>query len=178
MALTNLSSTDAFIITDAGDPDAPATGVVRTAKKILESSAADLARSVSYSFASFEVQRVGASAGINAVDDAVGAATEAFVAEVADRVASGALQLDAGKGTDPAGIRALTDATARPALAGTVDATVAGVIAAGAWANGGSLDGTSFAVEGDGAVVDALIVGLAEVGATQVHVDGLDRVAA
>jgi hypothetical protein len=52
MALTKLSSTDAFVITDGGS-DAPATGVVRTAKKILQSSASDLARSVSYSFAAF-----------------------------------------------------------------------------------------------------------------------------
>ena len=46
MALTKLSSTDAFVVTDGADPETPATGVVRTGKKILQSSAQDLARRV------------------------------------------------------------------------------------------------------------------------------------
>lgn len=175
MALTKLSSTDAFVVTDSGTADAPATGVVRTGKKILQSSAQDLARSVSYSFAAFEVERVGASAGINAIDDAVGPATEAFVAEVAERVASGALQLDAGKGTDPSAIAALTDAAARPSLAGSFEATTAGVVAAGTWVNGGSLDGATYAMEGTGPVVDQLVEDLRAVGATKVEVDGVDK---
>jgi glutamate dehydrogenase/leucine dehydrogenase len=174
MALTKLSSTDAFVVTDGDDPEAPATGVVRTGKKILQSSAKDLARSVSYSFAAFGVQRVGASAGINAVDDAVGPATEAFVAELTDRVSGGSLQIDAGKGTDPDAIADLTAAAGRPPLAGSVEATVAGVIAAGAWANGGTLEGASVAVEGAGVVAEQLLVALDEVGATLVEVPGLD----
>ncbi len=178
MALTKLSSTDAFVVTDgsnAADSTAvPATGVVRTAKKILESSATDLARSVSYSFACFEVQRVGASAGINAVDDGVGPASEAFCAELMDRVVSGSLQLDPGKGTTPDAIAALIGAADRPALAGSVEATVAGVLAAGAWSNGGTLDGASVAVEGRGPVVDQLLVDLVEAGATVLEVPGVD----
>lgn len=175
MALTKLSSTDAFIVTDGGNADAPATGVVRTGKKILQSSAKDLARSVSYSFAAFEVERVGASAGINAEGDAVAAAVESFVTEVTERVASGSLQIDAGKGTAPESIAALGAAANRPVLAGSVDATVAGVVAAGAWANGGSLDGATFAVEGVGPVVEQLVADLSAAGAARVEVDGVDK---
>ena len=173
MPLTKLSSTDAFVVTD-GDVDAPATGVVRTAKKILQSSAADLARSVSYSFAAFGVQRVGASAGINAVGDDVEPATEAFVAELLDPVSSGRLQIDAGKGTDPTALAGLTAAAHRSPMAGSVDATVAGVVAAGSWANGGGLEGTTAAIEGSGPIVDALGKALAAAGATIVAVDGVD----
>ena len=173
MALTKLSSTDAFVITD-GASDAPATGVVRTAKKILQSSAADLARSVSYSFAAFEVQRVGASAGINAIDDAVGPATEAFASELLDRVESGSLQLDPGKGTDPGAVASLTSAAKRPSFAGSSHATVASVIAAGAWANGGTLEGATVAIEGTGPVVGQLSTDLVAAGASIVEVPGVD----
>lgn len=173
MALTKLSSTDAFVITD-GASDAPATGVVRTAKKILQSSAADLARSVSYSFAAFEVQRVGASAGINAIDDAVGPATEAFASELMDRAESGSLQLDPGKGTDPGALASLTSAVGRPSFAGSTHATVASVIAAGAWASGGTLEGATAAIEGTGPVVDQLSADLVAAGASIVEVPGVD----
>ncbi len=175
MALTKLSSTDAFVVTDGSDAagDAPATGVVRTAKKILQSSAADLARSVSYSFASFEVKRLGASAGVNAVGDDVGPATEAFCAELMDRVSAGLLQLDPGKGTTPESIASLTAAAGRPGLAGSVEATVAGVLAAGAWSRGGSLDGASVAVEGSGPVVEQLRTELVGAGATVIEVPGV-----
>ena len=175
MALTKLSSTDGFVVTDGDNPDAPATGVVRTGKKILQSSAGDLARSVSYSFAAFGVQRVGASAGINALGDAVGPAAEAFSTELLQRVSSGALQLDAGKGTDPAAIVELTAAADRPPLAGSVDARLAGVLAAGAWANGGSLDGASVAVEGSGPLVDRLVADLGSAGASVIEVPGVDK---
>jgi len=175
VALTKLSSTDAFIVTDGGNADAPATGVVRTGKKILQSSAGDLARSVSYSFAAFEVQRVGASAGINAENEAVSPATEAFVGEVLDRVQAGGLQIDPGKGTDPAALSALAEAAKRPTMAGSLEATAAGVVAAGAWVNGGSLDGATFAMEGVGPVVDQVLADLNAAGATQVEVPGVDK---
>lgn len=175
MALTKLSSTDAFIVTDGSNADAPATGVVRTGKKILQSSAKDLARSVSYSFAAFEVQRVGASAGINAEGDAVAPAIEGFAAEVIERVQSGALQLDPGKGTDTAALASLADAANRPALAGSVAATSAGVVAAGAWAVGGNLDGATFAVEGVGPVADQLVADLVAAGGSHVVVAAAEK---
>ncbi len=175
MALITLSSTDAFIVTDGGNADASATGVVRTGKKILQSSAMDLARSVSYSFAAFEVERVGASAGVNAEGDAVSPALEAFVSEVIEQVQSGGLQLDPGKGTDPAAVASLAEAANRPPLAGSLEATSAGVVAAGAWAIGGSLDGATFAIEGLGPVVDQVIADLTAAGATHVEVDGVGK---
>ena len=173
MPLQQLSSTDAFVVTDI--PDAPATGVVRTGKKILQSSASDLARSVSYSFAAFEIQRGGASAGINATDDAVAPATAALCTELADQVRSGQLQLDPGKGTDPETIHALTSLGDRSPLAGSTEARVAGIVAACAWARGGDLDGASVAVEGDGPIPDALGPALVAAGASMVTVPGLDK---
>ena len=61
MALRKLSSTDAFIVTDLDD--VPSFGIVRSAPKILQGGAKDLARSMTYSFASFELQYGGASGG-------------------------------------------------------------------------------------------------------------------
>ena len=52
MAVRKLESTDGFVVVDF--PDAPAAGPIRRARKILESSATDLARSASYTFASYE----------------------------------------------------------------------------------------------------------------------------
>ena len=78
MAVRKLESVDGFVVVDFAD--APATGIVRRARKILQSSATDLARSLTYSFASFGIERSGASAGINATDDGAEDAIGAFVA--------------------------------------------------------------------------------------------------
>ena len=65
VGLRKLSSTNAFVVTDL--VDVPSFGIVRCAKKILQGGAKDLARSMTYTFASFEMQRGGASGGINAL---------------------------------------------------------------------------------------------------------------
>ena len=62
-----LESTDAFIAFDLDD--APATGITRLARKVLQDGAKLLARSTTYSFASFGIQMGGGSAGINAQGD-------------------------------------------------------------------------------------------------------------
>ena len=46
MPVQKLESTDGFVVVDFAD--VPATGPLRRAKKILQSSAGDLARSASY----------------------------------------------------------------------------------------------------------------------------------
>jgi glutamate dehydrogenase/leucine dehydrogenase len=139
-----LTTTDAFVHTDL--PGAPSTGVVRVARKVLTSSAADLARSVTYSFAVFELQRGGASAGINAEGEDVVAAQDRFVDEIRPLVVDG-LHLDAGKGFDPAALAPLGEADARGPAAGSATVTAAGVVAA-AEAALGPLEGRTVGVEG------------------------------
>ena len=65
MRVQQLESTDAFVLFDL-DGAEKATGVARLAPKVLHDSAELLARSVTYSFATFELRMTGASAGINA----------------------------------------------------------------------------------------------------------------
>ncbi len=175
MALKKLESTNAFFVTDLAG--APASGVVRVGRKILQSSAKDMARTATYSFAAFEMQRGGASAGINAEGDDVDAAVAAFVEEVSPTVASGDLHLDPAKGVPAGSLSALADVADRHDDAGSPDVTVAGVMAAATWALGGSLDGKKIAIEGAGRgpVPAGLATAVAAAGAELVEVDGVDK---
>jgi len=158
MALTKLTSTDAFVVTDV--PDAPAAGVVRMGKKILQSSAKDLARSATYSFAAFGIERGGASAGINAEEESDQVtALAAFLDEVASLAA---VELTAGKGVRNDQLGQL-----RHPHAGSDAVRVSGIVAAAKWANGGSIEGASVAVEGQGdsPTADLLARSLADAGA-------------
>lgn len=170
--IQTLTSTDAFVVTDI--PDAPATGVVRMARKILQSSATDLARSATYTFASFDMARSGASGGINAEGDATADALAAFIDEIGPSVADGSLHLDPAKGIPSGGFDGLIQSSGRSALAGSTEATVAGVMAATEWALG-ALDGKSVAIEGAGDVPDALRTAITEAGGSIVTVEGLDK---
>ena len=111
MALRKISSTDAFIVTDLDD--VPSFGIVRSAPKILQGGAKDLARSMTYSFASFELQYGGASGGINAKPDERGEAVESFVKEIQEVVQNGSLGLDPGKGISAGGFDALAAVDSR-----------------------------------------------------------------
>ncbi len=174
MALSNLSSTDAFVITDIDD--VPATGVVRRGKKILQSSAQDLARSATYSFAAFGIQRSGASAGINAEGDDQGPAASAFVAELLPRAAAG-LHLDPGKGMVKTDLAELTAAANRHPFAGSRAVTAQGVVASVKWACDGELGGRTAAVEGLGLspLADLVAAALSDAGATIVTPEGVDK---
>ncbi len=165
-----LTSTDAFVVTDLPPVDGtpvPAAGVVRTGRKILQSSAKDLARSATYTMATFEQQRGGASAGINAEGDAVAEATQAFVQELEPLAAANNWFLDAGKGTDRSDLAPLLSAAAVEPLAGDPKVLVAGVVAATSAALGG-LHGRTFAIEGAG--LDGLTEALVAAGASEVKV--------
>ena len=94
VGLRKLSSTNAFVVTDL--EGVPSFGVVRSAPKILQGGAKDLARSMTYTFASFEMQRGGASGGINAAPEERDEALENFVTEIRDDVSTGMLGLNAG----------------------------------------------------------------------------------
>lgn len=171
MTVRKLTSTDAFVVVDI--PDAPATGVVRSARKILQGGAKDLARSASYSFAAFEMERSGASAGINAEGDAVADAIAAFATELLPDAESGALHLDAAKGVDPSLLAPLASAAAgRNTEVDPNKVTAVGVAAATSWALGG-LDGRSVAIEGAGPVPEAIAAAVTAGGASVVEVDGV-----
>jgi glutamate dehydrogenase (NAD(P)+) len=110
-----LDETDAFVVRDLGD-DVPAFGAVRLAPKILQEGASLLARSLTYAFASFEQQRSGASAGINATPEGRADAVASFVAGVRPLVESGALALDPAKGVAAEDLAPLAEVDPRPAL--------------------------------------------------------------
>ena len=171
MPFQKLTSTDAFVVTDlAGAPSS--TGIVRRARKILPDGAKLLARTTTYSWAVLGQQRGGASAGINAEDDAAETAIAAFVEELTAQVADGTLSVDAGKGVPAAALDGLDAVDRRngarrtSAANGTVDDELlaAGAVAAAA-AAAGSLDGLTAVVEGAGSATAALEAQLAEAGA-------------
>ncbi len=111
MSLRKSSSTDAFIFTDL--ENVSCFGIVRSAPKILQGGAKDLARSLTYTFASFEMKRGGASGGINAKPDVRNQAIKDFVVEFQEEVEEGNLSLDPGKGISSEGFDKLSDIDSR-----------------------------------------------------------------
>lgn len=88
---------DAFVFVDLDDATT-ASGVVRSAKKILVDGARSLARSETYSWALIGLPHSGASAGINAPDHVREAAVAAFDDAVAAQMGDLDLQLRPAKG--------------------------------------------------------------------------------
>jgi glutamate dehydrogenase/leucine dehydrogenase len=143
-----LKTVDAFVVVDLDDAPV-STGIVRSAPTILASGAADLARTLTYSYASLGMQRGGASAGINAADDARAAAIEAFVAEVDPLLASGTCLPDAGKGVPDDRLAPLRAGDPRtPVSDRTRDRLVAVAAVAAAEHALGPLEGRTVAIEG------------------------------
>ncbi len=170
MPVQNLTTTDAFVVVDI--PDVPAAGIVRCARKILTAGAVDLARSATYTYASFGHRVSGASAGINAEGDAVAPAVAAFVAELLPAADAGTLFLTASKGVTDADLAELTAAATKgAAVPDTAAAHIAGVVAATRWSLGG-LDGKKVAIEGDAPA--ELAASLTAAGAEVVSIDGAD----
>lgn len=158
MKIHKLTSTDAFIFFDLDD--APATGITRAARKVLQDGAKLLARSTTYTFASFGAKVGGASAGINADDETRSEAVTAFVEEVAPLVAEGRWTTDPGLGVSEEDLAPLRADDLRPkelwsdGLAD--DLTARGALAAAAGAQGGSIDDARLAVAGKGPIADRL----------------------
>lgn len=157
MKIHKLSSTDAFIAFEF--EDAPAAGVTRLARKVLQDGAQLLARSTTYSFASFGIRMGGGSAGINAEGENRDAAVAAFVGEAKDLVADGRWVTDPGLGLEEADLAQLRIEDRRPAelwTDGLADALAArgAVAAAGALREGG-LSGAGCAIAGGGPVAQA-----------------------
>ncbi|MYJ29760.1 MAG: hypothetical protein F4072_07290, partial [Acidimicrobiaceae bacterium] len=114
MRLHKFQSVDAFVALDLAGAEA-ASGPVRWARKILQGGAKDLARSQTYTYASLQMRRSGASAGINAEAPARAEAVAAFVAESAALVAEGAYLPDAAKGVSDEDLAPLRDTDPRNA---------------------------------------------------------------
>jgi glutamate dehydrogenase (NAD(P)+) len=163
-----LSTVDAFVVVDLDDAPV-ATGIVRQGPKILPSGAEDLARSLTYTYASLGMARSGASAGINAPDDAKAEPIAAFAAEIA--AVGGTVLLDPGKGITAADLAPVRANDPRTEIGGARrDALIAaGAVAAAEQALGG-LDGRKVAIEGFAASSKALVAQLAAKGATIVGV--------
>lgn len=153
-----LSATDGFLLFDL-DAATTGVGVARLAPKVLQDSAALLARSVTYSFASFGVaNHAGASAGMNARAENRDESVKAFVDEVGPLAESGRLYLAPGLG--------LTADDLAPVGWSEPDAAL---IAAGALAAAkvaGPLDWRTAAVVGSGPIAEAATGQLTAAGAT------------
>ena len=169
MRVQKLGSTDGFLLFDLDGAERSA-GVARLAPKVLNDSAELLARSVTYSFAAFELRMSGASAGINAKPDGRDAAIAAFVEEVKPLVASGALTLHASTGLSDTDLAALGSEPPDPVL------TAHSAIAA-AEATLGSLDGKTVAIVGGGPVADTARLTASDKGATVADDSGIDATA-
>lgn len=158
MAIHKLTSTDAFISFDL--EDAPSVGVVRSAKKILQGGAGWLARSLTYSFATYEIPKGGASAGINAETDARSDAVAAFVGEIEPMVSEGRFLPSPSKGVDAAAFAPLRAIDSRPAalwaetdgISLEDELTAVGCVAAATSSSGGDLGGKNIMIEGFGPV--------------------------
>lgn len=152
MPLLKLESTNAFVVRDF-DTDVPAFGIVRSAPKVLQGGAKELARSQSYQCAVFNMRCQGASAAVNAAPDEREAAVAAFVEELLPMVSGGGLMLDPGKGVEPSLLDLLFDADPRdPALRRNVDGLsnrnhLTGLGAAACADAARPLDGSTIAIE-------------------------------
>lgn len=152
MALQKLENADAFVVRDL-DTEAPAIGIVRSARKILQGGAKELARSQTYQCAVLEMQYQGASCGVNAETDARDGALEAFSTELLSAVESGSLMLDPAKGVAAGQLAGLIAADTRSdarlrEIDGVSNADhLAGLGAVSAATTARSLDGATVAVE-------------------------------
>ncbi len=188
MKTRKLSTIDGFVLIDL--EDAPGSvGVVRSAPKILVSGAEMLARSVTYSLATFGIRASGASAGVNAKPADRSAAVAAFAEELAGF--DPPVLIDPGKGVDPADLAALVARDprsvelreVRDGVSGSDTLLAAGAIAA-ATAVVGSLQGKRIAIEGFGPAGLALarqatesgagVVAVATAAGTALQADGFD----
>jgi glutamate dehydrogenase/leucine dehydrogenase len=139
-------------------------GVVRQAPKVLKDGAELLARSTTYSMASFGLQLGGASAGINAKPDDRDAALAAFLEEVAPFVESGRWLPGPGVGIPPDDLSGLARGDERAAA---FDQTAAGESAVAAALGAlGSLDGKQVAIVGGGPIAEAAAASASANGAT------------
>jgi hypothetical protein len=154
--LQRLSATDGFIVFDL-DAATTCVGIARLAPKVLQDGAMLLARSVTYSFASFGVAgHAGGSAGISAKPEDRDGAVKAFVEELRPLAESGRLRLAPGLGLTADDLAPLGWTESDAAL------TAAGALAAAEVA--GPLDGKTASVVGSAPVAGVATDQLTAVG--------------
>lgn len=144
-------ASDAFVFVDLDQADV-ATGIVRSAKKVLQDGARSLARHETYAWALLGARFSGASAGINTPPDHKTLAYEQFTHSLAASDSNHKLILRPGKGVPPGDDSTFNELTAR------------GVVAATRAALGG-LDGRTVTVESGDPLADRIVALLAEGGA-------------
>jgi len=148
VTIQEFESVDGFVVTDLDDAD-HALGVVRLAPKILVDGTLLLARSITYQFGVFEQKVSGASAAVNAGPADSEAALDAFVAELAPQVASGAVSFDAGKGVEHRALDRLFAVDTRDPLSHQAEDMLFAVgVAAAASSVSGGLEDRTVAIEG------------------------------
>ncbi|HEY7069969.1 MAG TPA: hypothetical protein VH479_07650 [Acidimicrobiales bacterium] len=158
MKLDKLTGTDGFVVVDLADATT-SVGIVRLAPKVLREGVELLARSVTYTFASFGIAgHGGASGAINAKPEARDDAVAAFVDEMRERAEAGRLVLAPGTGLSADDLAPLGWGDPDAAL------TAAGALAAARVA--GPTDWRTAAVVGTGPVGAAATAQLDEAGAT------------
>ena len=126
---------------------------MRSAPKILQGGAKELARSQTYQLAALEMRYQGASCGVNAAPDARDDAMMAFCAELMPAVESSSLMLNNAKGVSPEQIAPLTAADRRndlrfqdiDGISNTAHLTGIGAVACASSVR--SLDGANVAIE-------------------------------
>jgi hypothetical protein len=156
--LDKLTGTDGFVVVDLADATT-SVGIVRLAPKVLREGVELLARSVTYTFASFGIAgHGGASGAINAKPEARDDAVAAFVDEMRERAEAGRLVLAPGTGLSADDLAPLGWGDPDAAL------TAAGALAAARVA--GPTDWRTAAVVGTGPVGAAATAQLGEAGAT------------
>jgi len=152
MALQKLQNTNAFVVRDL-DTETPAIGIVRSAPKILQGGAKELARSATYQCAVLGLQLQGASCGVNAAPDERAEALAAFCDELLPASQGGGLMLDAAKGVAADQLAALGSVDGRSTArtrdidgaSNTTHLTALGAVACAQAAK--SLDGATVAIE-------------------------------
>ncbi|WP_419920077.1 hypothetical protein [Candidatus Poriferisocius sp.] len=172
--MEKLNTVDAFIVFDLADAS-ESVGAVRSGRKILPGGARDLARSLTYTFATFEMRRGGASAGINAADEDRPDALARFTDEIAPMVASGRFLPEPGTRVPRNALESLAAADPRAVVGEGADhATVAGVMAAATSVMGG-LENRTVAIEGFDRTGPALAAAAIDRGARVVAVTAGNR---
>lgn len=154
VVLRKFETLNAFIAFDFADAR-PSVGIVRCAPKILQGGAKEMARSLTYRYASFGMQVGGASAGINADPADRATAIAAFVEEALPLAESSTFYADASSSVSADDLAALSAVDGRAdILREPVDGlttgerlSVDGAIAAARAAHG-SLDGATAVIDG------------------------------
>lgn len=154
VVIRKLETTNAFIASDFADAR-PSVGIVRCAPKILQGGAKEMARSLTYRYASFGMQVGGASAGINADPADREAAIAAFAAEVLPLTESSMFYIDGSTSVKAEDLEALSAADSRAdvlqestnGITTREQLSVDGAVAAAKAAHG-SLDGATALIDG------------------------------